>query len=77
MGIFPWFYRLWARTRQTEAARWEREKVGRCYFAASKGCGAEQVVWRMMLRNGVAKKEGEGKKAVTQVVKDFKNSTKE
>ena len=61
---------MWARVRQSEAVKWESEEVKRPYFAAAKGNGAEQTVWRMMVRNGAAleKESGEGKKAVAQVV---------
>ena len=52
----------------------ESEEVKRPCVAATKGNGAEQTVWRMMVRNGAAleKERGAVKQAVAQVVKDFK-----
>ena len=68
IGIYPCIYRVWARTRQIEAARWEK-RTWKPFYAAAAGTSPEKVVWRAALRNQAAKKQGQ---AVAQIVVDFK-----
>ncbi len=70
IGLAPAVYRLWAKVRKEEADEWER-KHPRAYFAACKGSGSVEVMWKLAAKGEAAASDGDVAATITEDVQAF------
>jgi len=54
IGLFTALYRLWSKTRQTDAAKWAGEH-DRAFYAAGKGRSTIDPIWRKAVKSQLAR----------------------
>jgi len=57
IGLFTALYRLWSKTRQTDAAKWAGAH-DRAFFAAGKGRSTIDPIWRKAVKGQLAREPG-------------------